>query len=1752
MGRKSNVDAVDVAQKVAPSPLNSLSVGIAGGTISRMNTALGWFGSSTAQSSSPVATKPVAVITPTSEEYPSASDSPAPFTTAEEARPPPPSGLKRQQSHNSGWLSEIDSHYHSDDNDDESSREGEPRNTPMISDVDSQGSFRPPRIVTATVSPPKSPSTAFAHVQMSGDETSETSNVRGRYRRKKRNKSLSVNDSSNAVLAIYQERLAQAEVRTANLSQRLALAERNHRDATEDLRDARWETTRLEELVQEQRVKITKLEEEQQITQEWQASQERSALVDDLKAAQDKLLSVEEQKMGLLKELTMLQKKVGNDAIISAKQLQEKEELVERFDKLHVQVNHLTSLKETVEKQLHEALLKQQQLEIVVQNVSGELQVKQAANNELEETNRSLTKRVRFVDEQLEAVEHRNTELEVRLETLESESERARQDFGQQIQILESSIKVLHSERQDLYQAWQMALESQRKTLSELDELRATHTKDTARLHQLSSELESALSAKKDMEMSYQIQLQEQSDLLAQEKVKAQTQQEEYEARLDETLKQVMQMQRTLESSQVNIQRLEAERQELLAVQSSLHARLEANQVSFDEIDTERSSLKQALEEIQVEHASLWGQSQKDHSVLLSQLQQAEAEAVKRQLETLKERRALEHEILLQTNQVRELEARVHSLEKERETFASEKEELVQQAAELQASLLDEGPKLALKEMEADRDRLREAVESLRESRIALEEELQDSVNKVAELEARLVQAFEQTIPLQQQADSATERATSLAIMLSQAQKQAYDLELAHTELSAEHTKLLSDRQTSESKIEELRISTNVAEDRIRGLEDSRQELQQKIDKLDASRIALEVELEEATSRYTDLESSHTVSRNSLETELADSRCHVANLQGLISSQESKIESLEENFKVTIATVSKSGKAEVDALRAEMAALKSASDKELETLYSELSLRKEQLASLGTELDDANKTLHRSTAALDAARSESESLWARLAVSASSVEYLDKEWTSSKAEVDWLKAERDALVVLRNDLRARLEEGEVQIRTLIAEKQALQSELLLVRDENHTLASKLQDAMTGREQLEAQLSESTDLNKALEEVLMGKENEIVLLQSIDNELRAKVGNLQDQLSKLSAIRDDLAAEHESIQTKHEQTLLTLSHKVDAAETEKTEFKMQLQELQSESSVLMSQKSSVEDRSREIEKSLLMAENLVRKTSDELSRASHERDASLLLHRALQEQNLELQRSLEDMQRSMDETVAEKYRLCSEKYELSEKLKGVEASFSELQANNQDVLSRNVQLEIQSNRLRQEVESIQSQKFDLMVLYKEQSDSTAELVAVLRQEKDDLLGKVNMLETEKAEKIEELSIARDAVSQLELSIERIADDAQQSSARLFSTAKDISSLEENKAALEQEVTKLSAELGVVYKELQCTKTLARETEEKLAQAEVEKALLAEEKRSAIVRQSELEGEAYENRLTIASLEKGLRQLEADLRALESAKESVEAEKINALLLVEKTKGDEEKVKKALSDAERTISDLKVENSKIAFRVEKAEGSIADLKTDTEKANYLGCLAVENLGKKLLEDKGTIRELSGELEASKQTNTALKRAAKYLITRVRELENQIGKKETSLVFSCDLSPARHASRRVSLSSQDSQGIPSDSFDSTRAIQEPITLSMYYRSNDEGKLQSYEVRSKYTGPLLNGLPHGPGMLRFENKEMILAEFEQGEICGVAAFSHRQRYNHANMVVFGTFETDRFAGNVDDVPPIQRVRAERVSLNK
>jgi chromosome segregation ATPase len=300
-----------------------------------------------------------------------------------------------------------------------------------------------------------------------------------------------------------------------------------------------------------------------------------------------------------------------------------------------------------------------------------------------------------------------------------------------------------------------------------------------------------------------------------------------------------------------------------------------------------------------------------------------------------------------------------------------------------------------------------------------------------------------------------------------------------------------------------------------------------------------------------------------------------------------------------------------------------------------------------------------------------------------------------------------------------------------------------------------------------------------------------------------------------------------------------------------------------------------------------------------------------------------------------------------------------------------------------------------------------------MMEVITKDKDDLREQVNLLETEKGENIAELFSARKAIVQLEFEIMTIQEEAQHAKDNHGSIVNDLARLEEDRAILQQEVQRLSRELAEVQGELKTAEASARETQGKLSRAEEEKFQLADEKCSAVARRSVLETEVNMNRLKIASLEKNLDHFEEKIRSLEVEKEQITAQEKDALEVVETAKREEEKLKKDLAETKRIISDLKTENSSIAFRAESAEASVAVLKKDIEEANHLSSLAVEQLGKKVLEGKKAMRKLAKELEASNQTNAALKRAAKYLMKRVRDLETQAEKTEQSFVFSCDLS-------------------------------------------------------------------------------------------------------------------------------------------
>jgi chromosome segregation ATPase len=171
----------------------------------------------------------------------------------------------------------------------------------------------------------------------------------------------------------------------------------------------------------------------------------------------------------------------------------------------------------------------------------------------------TLTKRVLFADEQLEEYTQRHAELEARYVHLQTELQQVSQDYQWEVSSLKTHVGTLHGEKLDLYASLQQAMDQQKKTQGELETLEEVSKKDKERLQALSTQLETSVSAKVEMETSFLAQLQEQKNLVEQEQAKGQEQQAQWQAQLDTTLQQVNKLQQALEASQSNMGSLETE-----------------------------------------------------------------------------------------------------------------------------------------------------------------------------------------------------------------------------------------------------------------------------------------------------------------------------------------------------------------------------------------------------------------------------------------------------------------------------------------------------------------------------------------------------------------------------------------------------------------------------------------------------------------------------------------------------------------------------------------------------------------------------------------------------------------------------------------------------------------------------------------------------------------------------------------------------------------------------------------------------------------------------------------------------------------------------------------------------------------------------------------------------------------------------------------------------------------------------------------
>jgi chromosome segregation ATPase len=731
---------------------------------------------------------------------------------------------------------------------------------------------------------------------------------------------------------------------------------------------------------------------------------------------------------------------------------------------------------------------------------------------------------------------------------------------------------------------------------------------------------------------------------------------------------------------------------------------------------------------------------------------------------------------------------------------------------------------------------------------------------------------------------------------------------------------------------------------------------------------------------------------------------------------------------------------------------------------------------------------------------------------------------------------------------AEQERTQKQLKELIRDLKRSQDKLLRVEHQKMQLL---------RELAELQATQ-TD-----QRALASAPRYVVDQQQTQNELQDQVQGLQAEVSQLTSSRDALAQEKELLVAENEKTLQNMSQEFAGLEAERDALLEQTQSMKVVIEALTSDKALVEEKLSQTLQALAASEEQLAGAKADVSKANSERCAALMQKKELEAKYGVLSKRMEAFQEDFEKIVSEKQALSDERDTVKSELECTLAEFQDLQSANRKTLVHHVELESKNEELQAQLEKLEGQASTLLKELESLGSEKAQLsstngilvkekthqLASIDNEKDALRARLVSLETEKTIVAIELSASQARISELEDRVKTIQCDAEQSIQKQVTFANDISRLQKEKSSLLLRVSAFESELVAVRDELKVSKVAAADAMKKLLLSEEEKASLGDEKAAAVARQIELKAEVEARTAKLTSMESISSGLEEQIRVISEEKRVLVEKENQALASVGFSRKEEANLKEAVASATKTISQLQKENAMMASRLSSSEAAFAALQDQVETKDETNQGSLKKLGQKILGDNETMRKMAEELKASKQDNKGLKRAARYLVKRLREMETHVGIEGRTIDLSFDLAstPDSKRSRQLQHSPMldDCVDTAEDSTDTVRVAQQEVTLEMYYHDK-QGDLQTYQVRVKYTGPAVDGVPEGPGMLRFDNGDMFLGEFSAGEMDGVGAFAHRQRHRHANQIFFGKFSHNEFKGDIKDAPPIERVTVQ------
>ena len=1048
------------------------------------------------------------------------------------------------------------------------------------------------------------------------------------------------------------------------------------------------------------------------------------------------------------------------------------------------------------------------------------------------------------------------------------------------------------------------------------------------------------------------------------------------------------------------LQKVEVEAQE---TRDALETKLSASEAAAEELrqtvaqlQSENASLQQANETLQQEKQSL----EQSTSALTERIIHLESENSNLQsaVETANaEAQQVRDELsIMESNHAQQIQEKESALQEAIDKIAAKEAELESSKAAAEEQVQESNQKLSDVETQ---------LSELQASNAVTEEELQTAQEKIASLAAEVSTLEESNMSLEEKTNRLESELQSTVTELEQANHKVTELEEEKASLQSAHETELADAQASKASLQE---ELQAANDTLQTLQEENTSLSDAVGNMEAdlaqvrdANESLETQLQEANDKIETLQQSDSEALASAQQALAEAEEKVATLESDLSDLQTSKASVEEQLA--------EANNQVAALQEENAALGPAQEAlaESTTRVEELESQLSELQSSHTALEEQLQQANETVASLESNSGDTELALAEAYEQRASLQ-AEKEEVEQK-----LAAETSELEIARTDLADATE----MVTAYVAELEEAKTAAVATNEKVTTLETELSNLQSAKEEAA--------------ETISTLEAQITELQSTKAELDETTEKVQLLESEVAASQTFLAATKEQLE-EVQQTLSTAQAEVSDLQVAKTSLEAIVEELQEGS------------KSLEAEKEMLQMEvsTMASSSAEMESKLQESQDKLLVLEEELVLAKRDAQQAIE-LKESLEASLQESGRASST----------IELEMASLNETIQNLTN-------QKDALEKEVSNLLTALDEKAAAMEEATNSFAPTLEELAQAKMEVQEKGEANQLLQAELEESRSIEKNLQEELAKLGEGVQEVESREVPGTEESALLASSLEAKEAELteakgmissmENEVVKMREELAAKAETTEKLESTLRETQDNLSSVEEELALAKRDAQQAIELKESLETSMQESGRVSATIELEMGSLNEAIQKLENDKDALEKEVSNLLGALDEKEAELTETKREISsggDEAATKDKLESMLQENHERLSALEEELVLAKRDAQQANELK----ESMEASLQESGRASATIELEMASLNETVQNLANDKDALEKEVLDLQNTLAEKETELTDTKEATSSWEATAKEDATTREKlESVVQENQDRLSAMEEELSLA------------------------------------------------------------------------------------------------------